>query len=176
MKLKFVFDLEDWMEFNKYHLQMGKKRKILFMVMFILFVFWAISFGVSYFSNDKYIFSLTDFLFPFLFILYILLYFYIPWNIKHQIGKKENASALGEVEYDLTEEFLFVKKSSGLESKIPWTNFCFLKENKQYLFLYQNTFSAYVFPKFKLGEQELKDLTVLLEKKREQFFSENPQK
>jgi hypothetical protein len=151
MDLKYKLTEEDYINFNLFHMKNSetimksvRNQRIFTPVFYLLF-----SVVFSFLLDIPFLVSFTPF-----FILSVLWVLFYPQYLfgrairhtKKLVKEGRNESILGEHYMVLNDEGIVDKTSKG-ETKVTWSGINELKENDQYIYLYNSALSGYILPK-----------------------------
>lgn len=170
MKLKFDFDMNDWMQFQKLYLVESKQYKwTKFLVMIIIPLFFSILIVIDALSGTLRI--------PMYLILAAASVAWVVFypkkmlkstlkRIQKMLEKGDNTSLIGKHTLEFTNDNILYQDPSG-ETVTSWSNIVRFVDAGNYYFLFITSISAYIIPKHKLNftEEKLKQLDVLLKSK-----------
>ncbi len=170
MKLKFDFDMNDWMQFQKLYLVESKQyRWTKFLVMIIIPLFFVILIVIDILSGT--------FRVPMYLILAAAAVAWVVFypkrmlkttlkRIRKMLEKGDNTSLLGKHSFEFTNDNILYHDPSG-EAVTSWSKVVRFVDTGNYYFLFITSISAYIIPKHKLNftEDKLKQLDVLLKSK-----------
>jgi hypothetical protein len=151
MDLRYQLTEEDYINFNLFHMKNSetimksvRNQRIFTPVFYLLF-----SVVFSFLLDIPFLVSFTPFFI--LSVLWVLFYpkYLFGRAIRHTkklIKEGRNESILGEHHMVLNDEGIVDKTSKG-ETKVTWTGINELKENDQYIYLYNSALSGYILPK-----------------------------
>jgi Ca2+/Na+ antiporter len=157
MKIEYNLAAEDYIHFNLFHLKHSKTSlKSLYLQRYLSPLFFILVSIVFAIMGDLHLLST---LIPFLVlsILWVIFYpklFYrhVRKNVQKMFKEGKNEALLGEHTMILMEEG-FVESNSTGESKVKWSGIQEVKEDEEYLYLYNSAVSAYIIPKRNLSNQ-----------------------
>jgi hypothetical protein len=151
MDLKYKLTEEDYINFNLFHMKNSetimksvRNQRIFTPVFYLLF-----SVVFSFLLDIPFLVSFTPFFI--LSVLWVLFYpkYLFGRAIRHTkklVKEGRNESILGEHYMVLNDEGIVDKTSKG-ETKVTWSGINELKENDQYIYLYNSALSGYILPK-----------------------------
>jgi hypothetical protein len=151
MDLKYQLTEEDYINFNLFHMKNSetimksvRNQRIFTPVFYLLF-----SVVFSFLLDIPFLVSFTPFFI--LSVLWVLFYpkYLFGRAIRHTkklVKEGRNESILGEHHMVLNDEGIVDKTSKG-ETKVTWSGINELKENDQYIYLYNSALSSYILPK-----------------------------
>lgn len=168
MTLQYYLTFNDYLEFNYYYLWSRPERKSyriansltpLFMLILLMYLIKGLNFDL---------YGLGELVFLCLgIILYFLMPFIVKRNYKNSIKRMmesgKNKTLLGTKSIILEDDKLTEVTAYSL-STLSWEAFECLKENKDYLFLFQNANQAIIIPKRILASDlEAENLKLLID-------------
>lgn len=170
--MEFKYDLteEDYIHFNLFHLKNSETaNRALTIQRWIGPIIFIISvFVLSKISDLPFLVLFITFLImSILWIFFYPKYFYnhVIRHVKKMINEGKNSSLLGEHKMTLTEEGIIDITTNG-ETKVNWSGIETYKEDNDYFYLYNSSVSAYILPKRKIPNEEIKHfLTSKMNKK-----------
>jgi hypothetical protein len=151
MDLKYNLTEEDYINFNLFHMKNSptimksvRNQRIFTPVFYLLF-----SVVFSYMMDIPFLVSFIPFLI--LSILWVLFYpkYLFGRAVRHTkrlIKEGRNESLLGEHHMVMNDEGIVDSNAKGV-TKVAWSGINDLKENDQYIFLYNSAVSGYILPK-----------------------------
>lgn len=166
MEVKYNFDLEDWLLFQKDFLDQSKmyqRSKTLFRFLFPAFLFWIL-FVTSRRPPSAYAIVICS-------IICVIWVMYLPKYLdystlkrsKKMVTEKGIPTFFGPTTMILTDEG-FTNINSNHEMKLKWNNIVKFIELPDHYMLYNSGVSAIVIPKKKINV-DLKDLDLFLKSK-----------
>lgn len=151
MELKYLLTEQDYINFNLFHIQNSKMatKALKIQRYTIPALYLVLAYVFASIGDGSYILSFT--IFTIFAILWLVLYpkFYyrtIIRNVKKMMKEGKNEGLLGEHIMILSSEGIVDKNTTG-ETKVAWTGIQEVKEDKDYLYLYNSSVSAYILPK-----------------------------
>jgi hypothetical protein len=151
MDLKYQLTEEDYINFNLFHMKNSetimksvRNQRIFTPVFYLVF-----SVVFSFLLDIPFLVSFTPFFI--LSVLWVLFYpkYLFGRAIRHTkklVKEGRNENILGEHHMVLSDEGIVDKTSKG-ETKVTWSGINELKENDQYIYLYNSAVSGYILPK-----------------------------
>lgn len=157
MKIHYNLVAEDYIHFNLFHIKHSKTSlKSLHLQRYVSPVFFILVSIVFSIMGDLHFLST---LIPFLVlsILWVIFYpklFYrhVRKNVQKMFKEGKNEALLGEHTMILMDEG-FVESNSSGESKVKWSGIQEVKEDEEFLYLYNSAVGAYIIPKRDLLNQ-----------------------
>jgi hypothetical protein len=151
MDLKYQLTEEDYINFNLFHMKNSetimksvRNQRIFTPVFYLVF-----SVVFSFLLDIPFLVSFTPFFI--LSVLWVLFYpkYLFGRAIRHTkklVKEGRNENILGEHHMVLSDEGIVDKTSKG-ETRVTWSGINELKENDQYIYLYNSAVSGYILPK-----------------------------
>jgi hypothetical protein len=170
MKLVFDFDMNDWMAFQKVHLENSKQFNR--MKMFVTWMFPGVWIFIMFLelSNGSFKPAVA----VVMFVVSVLWVIFYPKRFKNSTLKRakkilsegDNSGIIGEHQLELTDQSIKSDLPQS-SSTINWDGIKKFIETDQYYFLYNTAASAIIIPKFKLklNETEKSALAQILKTK-----------
>ena len=153
MKIKYNLTEEDYLEFNMFHVKNLKAvKRTLNLQRFLTPIFFIIaSFVLSKVGSMSFLEVFITFLVvSIIWVIFYPRYFYsyVIRNTKKMIKEGKNDGLLGEHYMVLSEDGIIDSTSNG-ETKVTWSGINTLSEDRQNIYLYNSSVSAYILQKEK---------------------------
>lgn len=158
MEITYTITEQDYLQFNLFHMKNSQTAMNALKVQRFLIpiVYMVVAYFFAKLMGDSYILSFVIFgIAAVLWIVYYPKYFYnsVIRRVRKMIQEGKNEGILGEHLMILTEEGIVDKNSTG-ETRVNWSGIQDLKEDDQYLYLYNSSVSAYILPKREIENVE----------------------
>ena len=158
MEINYNLTEEDYLNFNMFHVKNSKTViRTLNMQRFLTpILFIVLSYVLSKIGNMSFLGLFIAFLIAsILWIIFYPRYFYsyVIRNTKKMIKEGKNDGLLGEHCMVLSEDGIIDSTSNG-ETKVTWLGIKTLSEDRQNIYLYNSSVSAYILPKRELDDVE----------------------
>lgn len=158
MELKYTLTEQDYINFNLFHIQNSKMatkalkiQRYTIPVLYLVLAYIFATIGDSSYILSFIIFSIFGILW---FVLYPKFYYRtVIRNVKKMMKEGRNEGLLGEHHMLLTSEGIVDNNTTG-ETKVAWSGIQEVKEDKNYLYLYNSSVSAYILPKREITNLE----------------------
>ena len=164
MKINYEFTMDDWMAFHKHHLLHSRQYKRMKYFFVLLIPIISIVFAFINYINSNPI-NITSFILPLLWLILMpKISDYIQMrSFKWLMGEGANKAYLGQHFIEFEEDY-FVVTAPGFETKVKWPTLSKVEENKDYIFIYLSSISAYVIPKLRIDIQPEKIMSYIKER------------
>lgn len=154
MEINYNLTEEDFINFNLYHIKNSKTaiRSLQLQRMIGPLIFLISSYVFSKIGDVPFIgLFITFSIISILWFIFYPKYFYnhIIRHVKKMIKEGKNDGLLGEHRMMISEEGIVDSTTNG-ETKVNWSGIKELKEDGNYLYLYNSSVSAYILPKREL--------------------------
>jgi Tfp pilus assembly protein PilE len=158
MEIRYGLKEEDYLNFNMFHIKNSKTAiRALNMQRFLTpIIFIVLSYVLSKVGNLSFFELFIAFLIvSILWVIFYPRYFYsyVIRNTKKMIKEGKNDGLLGEHHMILSEEGI-IDSTSTSETKVTWSGIKTLSEDKDNIYLYNSSVSAYILPKRELDDVE----------------------
>jgi YcxB-like protein len=156
MEINYNLTEEDYLNFNMFHVKNSKvvKRTLNMQRFLTPIIFIVASFVLSKVGSMSFLGVFITFLVvSILWIIFYPRYFYsyVIRNTKKMIKEGKNDGLLGEHRMVLSEDGI-IDSTSNSETKVTWLGIKTLSEDRQNIYLYNSSVSAYILPKRELDD------------------------
>jgi YcxB-like protein len=156
MEINYNLTEEDYLNFNMFHVKNSKvvKRTLNMQRFLTPIIFIVASFVLSKVGSMSFLGVFITFLVvSILWIIFYPRYFYsyVIRNTKKIIKEGKNDGLLGEHRMVLSEDGI-IDSTSNSETKVTWLGIKTLSEDRQNIYLYNSSVSAYILPKRELDD------------------------
>lgn len=167
-RTNFIFEMEDWMNFQLHFLYQNKtfKRTKFFSLIMIPF-FFTIVLIVDILNGKFNIIGLAIYIiFSIIWLVFYKIRFEKAYKkrIQKMLNAGDNSSLLGKHTLIFEEEYLLLIQPKT-ENKIKYDGIVKAEETENYYFLYDTGVSAIIVPKQKIDKADLIKLKNIIEKK-----------
>ena len=158
MEIKYNLTEDDYINFNMFHIRNSKSamRSLKIQRFAVPIIYIILPFVFPNALDSTFIFTLiTFFIVSILWVVFYPKYFYKSVNrrLKKMIKEGKNEGLIGEHKLITTVEGITDTTSYG-ETKVNWSGIKSLKEDSDYLYIYNSSVSAYILPKRDLKDVE----------------------
>ena len=168
MEVEFDQTIEDFVNYNLYHMEHSRTIKRRIFTSRIIFAMMVILLSlVLLFLIER---QINVMMVTISIIGAIFMYFIIPTiykyntlsNVRGMLKEADNKSILGKRVLEISDKGIIYKNIAG-EGSYNWQSIIRIEENDQYIFLYQSSTSAIILPKRAFASiEEKKEFTSLL--------------
>jgi Ca2+/Na+ antiporter len=158
VEIRYSLTEEDYLNFNLFHIKNSNTaKKALNMQRFLMpIIFIVLSYVFSKVGNLSFIGLLIAFLIvSILWVMFYPKYFYsyVIRNTRKMIKEGKNDGLIGEHHMIFSEEGIIDSTSNG-ETKVTWSGIKTFSEDKNSIYLYNSSVSAYILPKREMDDVE----------------------
>ncbi|MBT2701126.1 YcxB family protein [Bacillus sp. ISL-40] len=158
MEVNYNLTEEDYINFNMFHIKNSQStmRSLKIQRFSIPIIYIILSFVLSNIGDIPFLFLFIPFLIvSIIWVIFYPKYFYkrVIHRIKKMINEGKNDGLIGEHNIIMTEEGIVDSTPTG-ETKVNWSGINNLKEDQEYLYVYNTSISAYILPKRDLKNVE----------------------